>query len=104
MKMLKKPFLMIPICLVVIAVIVIFSTAHYSHKFGLYQMSEAPFFTITVAGSDRWIVRSGINVVPDRSVGPAGNIIEFPICPGYRAGIKYFSRRWWHEYHEYHRE
>ena len=58
-----------------------------------------PFITLDVGREDSWIVRRGINIVRDNGKGPAGNVLELPILPGYRMGITYFSRRWWYEEH-----
>jgi hypothetical protein len=96
----RKQLLRTILCVSGALVLLVFVTADY-HKngAGIYRMSHAPFFIIDVGPTQTWMVPHGINYVPDHGVGQAGNVIEFPLCPGYRLGVRYFSGRWWREAH-----
>ena len=75
------------------------SVAKHDASAGMFRISLAPIFRVDIAARNRWIVQRGVNVVTDTGVGLAGNFVEFPIFPGYRIGIRYFSKRWWQENH-----
>jgi hypothetical protein len=95
----KKKSVLISLSVAAVLAVLVLGTADYSNQAGIHRISHAPFFTIDAGRSERWIVQRGINVVSDRGTGQAGNVIEFPILPGYRVGVRYFSRRWWREAH-----
>jgi hypothetical protein len=95
----KKKF---PIALIGAAAVVllVLSFCDRRNGSGVRRMVHLPpFIRLDVGQRDTWMVRRGINIVRDNGKGPAGNIVEFPILPGYRMGITYFSRRWWQEEH-----
>jgi len=66
---------------------------------GRFRVGFAPFLRFDLAPKSTWIVQSGVNIAGDRGIGAAGNFVEFPVFPGYRVGIRYFSKRWWREEH-----
>ena len=96
---LKRKLQIIGFCSVAFVVIFVLSTARYSYNSRVFQISKPPFFQISLAPAERWIVRKGINIVLDHDPGMVGNLAEFPICPGYRAGVTVFSWRWWQSQH-----
>jgi len=64
---------------------------------GVHVARLPPFVGVTVAPTRNWIVQTGIIYRPDSGTGMAGYYVEFPIWPGYRGGIRFFSPRWWRE-------
>src|SRR5215471_13279212 len=67
---------------------------------GVYRVVRLPpFVTLDIGSKSGWIVQSGVNVVSDTGRGMPGNVIEFPVAPGYRMGITYYSKRWSKEAH-----
>lgn len=77
--------------------LLILCTSELDAQSGRYRVGLAPLLRVDAAPSSRWKVQSGINIVRDSGVGAAGNVVEFPVLPGYRVGIRYFSQRWWRE-------
>jgi hypothetical protein len=98
-KIPRKRLWVVLLGLVTFLAALVLITADYHSGPGVYRIIRVPFFTVDVGRSERWMVRSGINFVSDQGRGMAGNVVEFPICPGYRVGIRYYSRRWWQEEH-----
>lgn len=78
----------------------ILSTSQYSYYevlgVGNFRISKPPLFMITIGPTRCWRVQSGINFVPD------SGLVEFPLCPGYRVGIDYFTRSRWRQWRQYH--
>jgi hypothetical protein len=86
---------------VTVLAVYILSTSEYSYYngfggAGIFRISKPPLFTITMGATATWHVQSGINFVP------AQGLVEFPIFPGYRIGISYFTFAWWHRWRQYH--
>jgi len=77
--------------------IVVMITAQYDNNGGILRFGHPPFLQISLAPTREWIVQNGVNYVPDRGLGVAGNALELPVWPGYRVGIRFFSPRWWKE-------
>jgi hypothetical protein len=78
----------------------ILSTSQYSYwssynGAGTFQISKPPVFTITTGATSTWHVQNGINFVPN------AGIVEFPIFPGYRAAVRYFTPSWWRQWRQY---
>ena len=64
---------------------------------GRFRVGFAPFLRVDIAPTSTWMEQNGVNMAKDRGVGIAGNFVEFPVFPGYRVGLRYFSKRWWRE-------
>lgn len=82
---------------VTVLAVYILSTSKYSYYYGLggagvFRISKPPLFEVTVGPTKTWLVQSGINFVP------ASGSVEFPICPGYRVAVRYFTRSWSRQY------
>jgi hypothetical protein len=82
--------------LVVLGAAAYFSTARYgSDGAGFHFISRAPILNISWGPRSRFIVDEGLNFVPDRGRGMAGNVIEFglPFSES-RISLRIFSRSW----------
>jgi hypothetical protein len=94
----KRTVTIVAVCATLIALLVLVAAKQEAPS-GMFRIGFAPIFRIDIAARKRWMVQSGVNFVRDSGVGLAGNFIEFPIFPGYRIGIRYFSKRWRQEEH-----
>src|ERR1043166_9372763 len=92
----KKVVIVLAVCVSLVGVILLIGEHDAS---GRFRVGFAPFLRVDIAPTSTWMVQSGVNIVGDRGVGAAGNFMECPIFPGYRPGIRYFSKRWWQEEH-----
>ena len=90
----KKVMIIMAIFIALTALLVIGTGERHA---GRYRAGLAPLFRMSVAPANNWQVQSGLNVATDGGVGAAGNYVEFPLWPGYRAGLRLFSPRWWTE-------
>lgn len=94
----KKTVTVVAVFATLVALLIV-CAANHAAPAGMFRISFAPIFRVDIAARNRWIVQRGVNLVRDTGVGLAGNFVEFPIFPGYRIGIRYFSKRWWQENH-----
>src|SRR5262249_20371481 len=95
----QKKWIVLAACPVALLSLLFFVTSHHPHGSAVSRFVQLPVLSIDVGPSDKWIVQSGVNIVTDQGKGMAGNVVEFPIGPGFRAGIRFFSTRWWQEKH-----
>jgi hypothetical protein len=74
------------------------STAHYgTGPNHLHFISRSPVASVSWGPANAYIVTRGVNIVPDKGIGMAGNMIEFPLSPQTRLSMRLFSFRWLEE-------
>jgi hypothetical protein len=97
LKTRTRKVLMLCAALAFLAVAAFFATARYGDDgAGIHYISRSPMLTISWGPRSRFIIQSGINLVPDRApLAQAGNFIEFglPFSES-RVSLRLFSWSW----------
>ena len=85
--------MMLLVVLLAVALLLATSTRR-SDGYGITCLAHAPLFEISWGPNHRWIVHRGFNFVWNKSIGPPGTYLEFPISPSERASLRLWTPRW----------